>query len=101
MSFTEHMDPELMKEMVTRMTGDIHAYGETNHDNQARKNLDAFGKLFLSMLDELVEESYQADSYMRSLQENGERSLKILKDAFDEIQDVLLDAKIIEANEED
>lgn len=42
----EHLDANNIVEVLDRLVGDIHAYGETYHDNDAYENLKAYGEIF-------------------------------------------------------
>lgn len=87
----EHLEVKCIIEVLDRMVGDIHAYGETYHDQQSYENLKAYEGVFNHILDKLCEESCLSDSYMGSVQENGRKALKILKNARDTINDYLVD----------
>lgn len=87
----EHLDANNIVEVLDRLVGDIHAYGETYHDNDAYENLKAYGEIFNHMLSKLGEESCNSDSYMASVQANGEKALKILINTRNEINDYLED----------
>lgn len=87
----EHLNTDNIIEVLERLVGDIHAYGETHHDNQAYENLKAYSEVFDHMLSKLCEESTNSDSYMGSVKANGERALKILINTRNEINDYLED----------
>lgn len=87
----EHLNTKSIIEVLDRLVGDIHAYGETYHDNDAYENLKAYGEIFNHMLSKLGEESCNSDSYMASVQANGEKALKILINTRNEINDYLED----------
>ena len=87
----EHLDTKTIIAVLDRMAGDIHAYGETHHDKQTYENLKAYGKVFGHMLQRIGEETGNCNSGMGSVQANGERALKILKNAYVEINDLLED----------
>ena len=87
----EHLETKFIIEVLDRLVGDIHAYGETNHDNQAYENLKTYEGVFHQMLSELCGISINIDSYMGSVQRNSEKALKILIEARNEINDYLVD----------
>lgn len=87
----EHLNTDNIIEVLERLVGDIHAYSETHHDNQAYENLKAYSEVFDHMLSKLCEESTNSDSYMGSVKANGERALKILINTRNEINDYLED----------
>lgn len=87
----EHLNTNNIIDVLERLVGDIHSYGESNHDKQAYENLKAYSEVFTHMLSKLCEESTNSDSYMGSVKANGEKALEILINARNEINDYLDD----------
>lgn len=85
----EHLDEEIIIEMLNRMIGSIHAHGETNHDNLAYDNLMTFDEVLSRMFDEIVDEAKKCNSPYFSEKRSGEYALNMLVDMHEYIEDTL------------
>lgn len=85
----EHLEVKCIIEFLDRMVGDIHAHGETNHDNLAYDNLMAFDEVLDSMVDEIVDEAKKCHSPYYSEKRSGEYALNMLINIHEYIEDTL------------
>lgn len=96
----EHLDEEIIIEMLNRMIGSIHAHGETNHDNLAYNNLMAFDEILDSFIGEVIEEAQKCNSPYFSEKRSGEYALTMLKNLNEYLQDILPDLLELHGEEE-
>ncbi|WP_129736751.1 hypothetical protein [Massilimicrobiota timonensis] len=84
-----HLDEEIIIEMLNRMIGNIHAHGETNHDNLAYDNLMAFDEVLGYMINEIIDEAEKFNSPYFSEKRSGDYALTMLKNLHEYFEDIL------------
>lgn len=87
------LDVEQIYYVLKKLTGSIHAIGETNHDNQAYENLMLFDEVFGRMYHEIVEEAEKHNIYEGSVSRNGNYALTILENLKEHLDYVLSELK--------
>lgn len=94
------LDKEVIIEMLIRMIGNIHAYGETNHDEISYENLMVFDEILDSFIGGVIEEAQKCNSPYFSEKRSGEYALTMLKNLNEYLQDTLPELLELHGEEE-
>ena len=73
------MTSETIIEVVEKLVGDIHAYGECYHDEMAYENLGVLGEVVDSLTYSIIEELDEIKRFEGSREANGEQAKSILE----------------------
>ena len=82
------MKRETKVEVIDEFIGVLQPYGDTNYDREVEENIDLAREVLDIILGKLIENTYY-DGYEGSCLDVKEKSIKLLKDCNNQINDVL------------
>lgn len=83
------MKSEITLEVIKRLNGSIHAVGSCEIDKERYDNLKNMDTILWHLVNDVIEETQNHDSYMGSVSLSGNKAIETLKDLKEMIDDTL------------
>ena len=83
------MEAKIVIQVMEKLIGDFGAIGDSRIDTENFNNLQTLEKVLIHFVREVIEESYNVDSFMASVSCSGEYARDILTSLKEEIDEAL------------